>query len=75
MELSESVKIKKLFENAEIGISFQNDTRKKLIKKVKKLTKLKGMDQLLQFLQVLNIASKSTESQTFSKFLIQRHHY
>jgi len=71
IELSESLKIKKLFENAEIGISFQNDTRKELIKKVKKLTKLKGMDQLLQFLQILNIASKSTDHKLLASSLFK----
>ena len=71
IELSESVKIKKLFENAEIGISFQNDTRKKIIKKAKRLTKLKGMDQLLQFLQILNIASKSTDHKLLASSLFK----
>ncbi len=61
IELSESVKIKKLFKNAEMGISFQNETRKKIFQKIKKLTKLKGMDRLLLFLKILDIASKSTD--------------
>ena len=61
IELSESVKINKLFKDAAMGISFQNETRKKILTKIKKLNKLKGMDRLLLFLKILDIASKSTD--------------
>jgi len=60
LELTESSKLNILFKKAEMGISFQNETRKKIIRKSKKLLKLKGMDRLLLFLDILNIASNST---------------
>ncbi|WP_218597671.1 AraC family transcriptional regulator [Polaribacter sp. NJDZ03] len=61
LNLSESDKLKKLFKNAEMGISFQNETRKKLIEKIKRLIELEGMERLLFFLDILHFSSKSEE--------------
>ncbi|MCF7567496.1 AraC family transcriptional regulator [Sabulilitoribacter arenilitoris] len=61
LNLSESKKLNELFKNAEMGISFINNTSKILIKKVKKLILLKGMARIVLFLEILHIASISKE--------------
>ncbi|MEE9361704.1 MAG: AraC family transcriptional regulator [Cellulophaga sp.] len=61
LDLVESKKINALFKNAEMGISFINNTSEILIKKIKKLLPLKGMERLLLFLEILHIASISNE--------------
>jgi AraC-like DNA-binding protein len=61
LELPESVKLKELFKNAERGISFQNETGKKMTDKIEKLLEFEGMQRLLSFLDILYLASKSTE--------------
>ena len=61
LELPESYKLKKLFENAEMGISFQKKTRKILAKKINNLIKFNEMERLIKFLDVLHIASNSKE--------------
>lgn len=61
LELPESVKLKELFKNAERGISFQDETGKKLTEKVERLPQLEGMERLLSFLDILNLASHSND--------------
>jgi len=61
LNLTESDDLKKLFKKAEMGISFQNTSREKLIRKINKLLSLKGMERLVAFLDILNTASKLTD--------------
>lgn len=61
LDLSESVNLKSLFKKAEMGVSFQNETRKKLIEKITNLLEMEGMERLLFFLDILHLASKTTE--------------
>ena len=61
LELTESNEIKELFKRAEMGISFQNKTRKIIEGKIKDLLKYDGMERLIKLLEVLRIASKSNE--------------
>lgn len=61
LDLSESVKLKQLFKNAEMGISFKGKTSEQLTNKIKNLLKVEGMERLLLFLDVLHFASKSRE--------------
>ena len=61
LELPESIKLKELFKNAERGISFQNETGKKMTDKIEKLLEFEGMERLLSFLDILYLASKSSE--------------
>jgi AraC-like DNA-binding protein len=61
LELPESVKLKELYKNAERGICFQEETRKKMKDKIEKLLEFEGMERLLSFLDVLHLASKSKE--------------
>lgn len=61
LELPESVKLNELFKNAERGISFHNETGKKMTDKIEKLLEYNGMERLLLFLDILNFASQSNE--------------
>ena len=61
INLPESKNIKALFNSAQVGISFQNETRKTLANKIKSLLKYNGMERLLKLLEVLNIASNTKE--------------
>ena len=61
LELPESFRIRELFKNAERGISFLNETGKKMTDKVEKLLEFNGMERLLSFLDILNFASKSND--------------
>ncbi len=61
LELPESVKLKELFTNAEMGISFKGTTSGQLINKIKNLLRVEGMERLMQFLNILHFASKSKE--------------
>lgn len=61
LELPESNQLKKLFNKAEMGISFQNKTRKQLAKKINGLLKFNEMERLIKFLDILQIASNSKD--------------
>lgn len=61
LDLSESVHLKELFKKAEMGISFKNEIRNKLIGKITNLLEVEGMERLLLFLDILHLASKTTE--------------
>jgi len=61
LDLPESGNLKDLFKKAEMGISFKEETSKKLIGKITNLLKLEGMERLLLFLDILHLASKTTE--------------
>jgi len=61
LELSESKEIKELFSRAELGISFQKESRKLLANKINNLMKYDGMERLIKLLEVLRIASIAKE--------------
>ena len=71
LNLAEATNLKNLYKRAERGVSFENETRKTIIRKSNKLLKLKGMDRLLLFLDILNIASKSKDNKLLASSLFK----
>jgi AraC-like DNA-binding protein len=61
MQIPELAQIRKLFENAKIGLSFYGETKRQVGEKLKRLSMLPHFDQLMELLSIFQILATTAE--------------